>query len=908
VNYSPESRTVAQRSQTERGGPGPTPGRVLKVGFEPIPGYRLLAPLGSGSFGTVWKCEAPGGLVKAIKFVEGVADGPAAQELRALERVKSIRHPFIVALERIEVVEGVLLIVMELADRSLIQLHADYQEHGQIGIPREELLRYLAEAAEALDWMNFEHGLQHLDVKPHNLFLVGRHIKVADFGLVDRLWESTGGGPASPRSRGLTPLYAPPELLGGTLSRHSDQYSLAIVYQQMLTGTVPFWAPDLRQLVDQHRLAEPSLNALSVRDRAAVARALSKNPSERFPSCLAFIEALACGSPPSEAPDTASPDRSNAAPNRATRPVRLLPANLVGTRRMEKSSRPTHSTPADLRPGGSFPGWTLQECLGQAPLGELWTARAKDDRVRWALCLPASLGDKAREAARLGAVRHPALLATEVVISPEGRVALLTEPHGFTLRDRFDEYRARGRPGIPREELIGQLRGIAGALDELARREGLRHLGLNPRAVLVRPERLLLAYFGLVPLVWLPAGLPPWQLNGRYAAPELSTANDSETADLYSLALIYAEMLTGLHPLRQRPGSGPVKASRRSGLVSSRSEVRGPVSLDLDLLPACDREVVARALSPDPGQRFATCTALFDALLAATPRAEERVRPLSGIIPFASLHGQAITPSLRGNEEQADLPPLAAILDALGGHRPRPAWDHTTRCIVAPDGSWEFRCPIRLFPGALRLRAEGFCQHWNGRSLPREGEAFACVIELGPVRRFWERWVGPTGPSLEVDIGLDPPLPSGAGLTEAVARLRILGARGQAEQMLKAIGPRVLQSLHTYLQASPEQRRRQRWSCRHPLHVYPVLPGQEIGAPIEAAGRDLSCGGIRFCCSVSPPAEWVYLHWYACPSVADLAVLARVQWSRPVENGHEIGAAFLIQTEEVESARPAGVG
>ena len=260
---------------------------------EPLPGYRLLERLGRGGFGEVWKVEAPGGLLKAMKFVFGDLEAedeesrPAEQELKALKRVREIRHPYILSLERYDILDGQLMIVMELADRNLWDRFRECRNEGLPGIPREELLRYMEETAEALDLMNNHYQIQHLDIKPQNLFLVFNHIKVGDFGLAKML-----EGVRATVTGGVTPVYAAPETFEGYISRFSDQYSLAIVFQELLTGVRPFSGANTRQLLMQHLNGTPSLGSLPATDKPIIARSLSKKPADRWGSCTEMVRAL----------------------------------------------------------------------------------------------------------------------------------------------------------------------------------------------------------------------------------------------------------------------------------------------------------------------------------------------------------------------------------------------------------------------------------------------------------------------------------------------------------------------------------------------------------------------------------------------------------------------------------------
>ena len=178
---------------------------------------------------------------------------------------------------------------MELADRSLHDLFAECQAAGLIGIPRDDLLRYLRDAAEALDYMNEKHNLQHLDVKPRNLFLIGDRVKVADFGLVKHLERQTASGLLG----GVTPLYA----AAGDVRRQDLRPQRPVQPGHRLPGTAhrASGRSPARTSASWRSSTckeEPDLRSLPEAERPIVARALAKDPAKRFPNCMAFVAAL----------------------------------------------------------------------------------------------------------------------------------------------------------------------------------------------------------------------------------------------------------------------------------------------------------------------------------------------------------------------------------------------------------------------------------------------------------------------------------------------------------------------------------------------------------------------------------------------------------------------------------------
>ncbi|HYT92726.1 MAG TPA: protein kinase [Gemmataceae bacterium] len=269
---------------------------LLTPGAEPLPGYKLVRCLGHGDFGDVWQARAPGGLNVALKFVPTAEEAVTRAELRALELMRTVRHPHLLTLFGAWQTPDFLIIAMELAEGTLADRLRQCQGQGLQGIPRVELLKYLREAANAIDFLNeFHHpspdgklvAIQHGDIKPRNLLMVGDCVKVAAIGLTEVRTATV-----IPRDPTMTPAYAPPEFVNEEGTRWSDQYSLAVSYCQLRGGRLPF-AGNLSQMISGHLEHPPDLSMLPEAERPPVARALAKEPTERWRSCREFVEALA---------------------------------------------------------------------------------------------------------------------------------------------------------------------------------------------------------------------------------------------------------------------------------------------------------------------------------------------------------------------------------------------------------------------------------------------------------------------------------------------------------------------------------------------------------------------------------------------------------------------------------------
>jgi serine/threonine-protein kinase len=271
----------------------------MDAAVENIGRYRIIGELGRGAMGVVYKAQDPAiGRMIAVKTIrlgdlteESERERLRERLFREAQSAGILSHPGIVTIYDIAEEGGLAYIFMELVNGPPL----DKMLRAQQTPDKETLLSILRQVAAALDYAH-KKGIVHRDIKPANIMVhEDGTAKVTDFGVAKIVSQQmTQAGTIMG-----TPSYMSPEQVqGGNISGRADQFSLAVIAYEVLTGEKPFVADYLPTLLFKIVREEPAPpqrvnGTLSADVETVMRRALSKNPADRYDTCVDFVNALA---------------------------------------------------------------------------------------------------------------------------------------------------------------------------------------------------------------------------------------------------------------------------------------------------------------------------------------------------------------------------------------------------------------------------------------------------------------------------------------------------------------------------------------------------------------------------------------------------------------------------------------
>jgi eukaryotic-like serine/threonine-protein kinase len=264
--------------------------------------YRLVALLGRGGMGAVWRADHVSlNSPVALKFIDpGVSSSEEAiaRFMREAQSAAALRSSHVVQIFDYGVDRGVQYIAMELLNGE--SLNARLDRVGRLS--PAEVVRIVTQVARAVGKAH-DAGIVHRDLKPDNVFLVPEEdheiAKVLDFGIAKV--SSPGVSPGSGTRTGAvlgTPYYMSPEQAQGNKSvdHRSDLWSMAVIAYQCVTGELPFRSEALGDLILKIcmlPLPVPSEHANVPKTFDAwFARGANREPERRFGSARELAEAL----------------------------------------------------------------------------------------------------------------------------------------------------------------------------------------------------------------------------------------------------------------------------------------------------------------------------------------------------------------------------------------------------------------------------------------------------------------------------------------------------------------------------------------------------------------------------------------------------------------------------------------
>jgi tRNA A-37 threonylcarbamoyl transferase component Bud32 len=261
--------------------------------------YKIVRELGRGAMGVVYHAIDPNiGRPVAIKTIHlGVGRKPEEQErlrerlLREARSAGILSHPGIVTIYDVEHQGEVAYIAMEYVDGPTL----DHVLSERATIPPSKLFSVLSQTAAALDYAH-QKGIVHRDIKPANIMIAADGTcKITDFGIAkitaSDQFTMTGAIVGTPH------YMSPEQVQGHSVDGRSDQFSLAVIAYEALTGEKPYTGEHLTTVVYKIVTEEPPpphhLNpSLSGPIDTVLRKALAKKPDARFSTCQEFVETL----------------------------------------------------------------------------------------------------------------------------------------------------------------------------------------------------------------------------------------------------------------------------------------------------------------------------------------------------------------------------------------------------------------------------------------------------------------------------------------------------------------------------------------------------------------------------------------------------------------------------------------
>jgi Protein kinase domain len=264
-------------------------------------GYAIQRLLGTGGMGEVYLAQHPRlprqDALKILSSVPTADEEFRARFIREGELAATLWHPHIVGvLDRGEF-DGRLWISMAYVDGP--DAGRLVRERYPDGMPQHDVLEIVSAVADALD---FAHGrrLLHRDVKPENILVTTsddhrRRVLLTDFGIARRVDDVSNLTNANV-AMGTISYVAPEQLVDGPVDGRADQYALAATTFHLLTGAPPFPDSNSAVVISHHLSSQPPRISERRPDLAhldaVLARALAKDPDQRYPNCLDFARAL----------------------------------------------------------------------------------------------------------------------------------------------------------------------------------------------------------------------------------------------------------------------------------------------------------------------------------------------------------------------------------------------------------------------------------------------------------------------------------------------------------------------------------------------------------------------------------------------------------------------------------------